>query len=150
MPDLYEILGVTSEASIDDIKQGFRQKALECHPDISESSTSNREFRKLVEAYEVPELVLQHPLFASGLALWHMTGLQFWTRYSGTRKNGRNMTGYAKELARSPFRILGEEVGGDPAMRTWMSFTSNGWRVMGKIMLFVLQDWLKASDILHF
>eukprot|EP00884_Botryococcus_braunii_P016316 jgi/Botrbrau1/3368/Bobra.0337s0009.1 len=53
MPDLYEILGVTSEASIDDIKQGFRQKALECHPDISDSSLSSREFRKLVEAYEV-------------------------------------------------------------------------------------------------
>jgi curved DNA-binding protein CbpA len=59
MPDLYEILGVNDDASTEEIKQGFRQKALECHPDISDNSTGSKEFRRLLEAYEVATCSVQ-------------------------------------------------------------------------------------------
>lgn len=53
MPDLYEILGVSADASTGEIKQGFRRKALECHPDTTDNPGRVKEFRKLVNAYEV-------------------------------------------------------------------------------------------------
>lgn len=53
MPDLYEILGVSVDASTDEIKQAFRRKAFESHPDTTDNPGRVKEFRKLVNAYEV-------------------------------------------------------------------------------------------------
>jgi curved DNA-binding protein CbpA len=33
MASLYELLGVSEEASLEDIKKGYRKKALQYHPD---------------------------------------------------------------------------------------------------------------------
>lgn len=95
MPDLYEILGVTSEASIEDIKQAFRHRALECHPDISDSSASSKEFRKLVDAYEVITFLLAY-LSVAPLEFSSGTYFLLLVRSFATHKNARNMTGSAK------------------------------------------------------
>lgn len=54
MPNYYEILGVTAEASPDDIKKSFRNLALKYHPDKNRNSEeSKQKFMRIVEAYEV-------------------------------------------------------------------------------------------------
>ncbi len=51
--DLYELLGVTREASDADIKKAFRRLARQLHPDVSEAPDAEERFREVSEAYEV-------------------------------------------------------------------------------------------------
>ncbi len=51
--DYYATLGVSRDADADEIKKAFRRRAREVHPDTSEDSSSDEEFKELNEAYEV-------------------------------------------------------------------------------------------------
>src|SRR5919197_1501798 len=51
--DYYKLLGLTRDASADDIKRAFRRLARELHPDVSEEPDAEHRFREVVEAYEV-------------------------------------------------------------------------------------------------
>lgn len=54
MKDYYEILGVSREASSEDIKKAFRRLARETHPDANPGDTeAEARFREIAEAYEV-------------------------------------------------------------------------------------------------
>ncbi|XP_016295446.1 dnaJ homolog subfamily B member 6-like [Sinocyclocheilus anshuiensis] len=55
MGDYYEILGVTKNASHDDIKKAYRKKALKWHPDKNPNNKEQAEkmFKEISEAYEV-------------------------------------------------------------------------------------------------
>ena len=48
--DPYKILGVTHDASLDEIKLAYRQRCRECHPDMGGDKV---DFAKLAEAYEI-------------------------------------------------------------------------------------------------
>lgn len=50
MQDLYEILGVSHDASDDEIKRAYRRRARECHPD---TGGDENEFKEVTTAYEV-------------------------------------------------------------------------------------------------
>ena len=50
--DLYKVLGVSADATENEIRRAYRANALLLHPDRSNSSDSSG-FRKLQEAYEV-------------------------------------------------------------------------------------------------
>ncbi|MEO8148632.1 MAG: J domain-containing protein [Bacteroidia bacterium] len=48
----YRILGVTANATVNDIKRAYRSKAKELHPDKNRSEDANEQFILLTEAYE--------------------------------------------------------------------------------------------------
>lgn len=52
--ELYDTLGVSKNASGDEIKKAFRKKAIECHPDKHAGNKEKEaEFKKINEAYSV-------------------------------------------------------------------------------------------------
>lgn len=51
--DLYEILGVTRDATDEEIKKAFRRQARKLHPDVNKSPDAEEEFKELNEAYDV-------------------------------------------------------------------------------------------------
>lgn len=52
MTDYYEILGVSKDASKDDIKSAFRKRARELHPDVNKAPDAEEKFKELGKAYE--------------------------------------------------------------------------------------------------
>ncbi len=51
--DYYDILGVSKNASKEEIKKAYRKLALQWHPDRNKSSEANGKFKEINEAYEI-------------------------------------------------------------------------------------------------
>ena len=51
--DYYSILGVTRDASDDDLKKSYRKLALKWHPDKNKSPEAEEKFKEVSEAYEI-------------------------------------------------------------------------------------------------
>lgn len=51
--DYYEVLGVDRSASQRDIKRAYREKARQCHPDVSDAPNAESRFKEVNEAYQV-------------------------------------------------------------------------------------------------
>ena len=53
MADYYEILGVSKNASEGEIKNAFRKKAMQYHPDKNKAADAEEKFKEINKAYEV-------------------------------------------------------------------------------------------------
>lgn len=53
MSDHYEVLGVTKNASTDEIKKAFRKLARELHPDMNPDPAAAERFKEVTHAYDV-------------------------------------------------------------------------------------------------
>lgn len=53
MNDLYERLGLKTNATHSDIKQAYRKKAFTCHPDKNPSADAQKQFQEVSEAYNI-------------------------------------------------------------------------------------------------
>ena len=51
--DYYEVLGLSKDASSDDIKKSYRKLAKKYHPDINKEAGAEEKFKEINEAYEV-------------------------------------------------------------------------------------------------
>ena len=51
--DYYEVLGLSKNASADDIKKAYRKLAKQYHPDVNKAPDAEAKFKEINEAYEV-------------------------------------------------------------------------------------------------
>jgi molecular chaperone DnaJ len=51
--DYYEVLGVSRDASEEEIRKAFRKKALDSHPDRNKNPDASEKFKEVNEAYQV-------------------------------------------------------------------------------------------------
>ena len=51
--DFYDVLGVSNDATEDEIEQAYRKKAAEYHPDVSDEPNAEERFKKIKKAKEV-------------------------------------------------------------------------------------------------
>lgn len=53
LPDYFALLGIPRNATDEEIRQAFRQKARQTHPDLNPAPDAAERFRELVEAYDI-------------------------------------------------------------------------------------------------
>lgn len=84
--DYHQILGLSSDASLDEIKRAYRQKARMYHPDINHTPEAKDRFILATEAYEF--LIANHNANATDDEVFRKA-MDDWKKYRRERSNAR-------------------------------------------------------------
>jgi len=104
--DYYDVLGVSRDASLEEIKKAYRKLALEWHPDRNKSPEAEERFKEINEAYEVlsnPEKKAAYDQF--GHAAFTPGGMGGFEGFSG---------GFTRTYKKGPFTYTYTTFGGSP------------------------------------
>lgn len=90
--DYFEILGIPSTSSVEEIKKAYRKKARLYHPDINPAPDAKELFIKVTEAYEF--LIAYHEKIKFDEQTYHQA-MEEWRKYRQNRSRKR-ATAYAR------------------------------------------------------
>jgi hypothetical protein len=91
----YNVLGLSTDATVEDIKKAYRSKARQCHPDINAAPDAHEQFIAVTEAYDF--LIAYHEKIRSDEEAYKQA-IADWKKYRQHRSRRR-----ANAYARRPF-----------------------------------------------
>ena len=92
LTDYYRVLGLASDASVEEIKKAYRSKARLYHPDINKAPDAKELFIVITEAYDF--LIANHEKIKSDEDAYYQA-LEDWRKYRQDRSR-RKASAYAK------------------------------------------------------
>jgi len=118
--DYYDVLGVSRNASLEEIKKAYRKLALEWHPDRNKSPEAEERFKEINEAYEVlsdPEKRAAYDQFGhAAFTPGGMGGFEGPFTYTYTTFGNSPFEGFGFDFEgfSDPFEIFEQFFGGSP------------------------------------
>lgn len=95
LTDYYIVLGLSSDATVEDIKKAYRGKARQYHPDINHAPDAKELFIIITEAYDF--LIAYHEKIKTDEEAYHQA-IDDWRKYRQHRSRKR-----ATAYARAPY-----------------------------------------------
>jgi hypothetical protein len=92
LSDYYRVLGLTPEASVEEVKKAYRSKARQFHPDINHAPEAKDLFITITEAYDF--LISYHEKITTDEESYHQA-MDDWKKYRQTRSR-RRANAYAR------------------------------------------------------
>ncbi len=107
--DYYQILGISKEATADDIKRAYRGLARQYHPDLNPGDKAAEEqFKLLGEAYDVLSDSDKRSQYEEYSRYWNQKGFKGWGKFG--KRNGRASTAEAEYSAFEDFDNFVEQL----------------------------------------
>ena len=95
LTDYYRVLGISPDATVEEIKRAYRSKARKYHPDINHAPEAKDLFIEITEAYDF--LISYHEKITSDEEAYHQA-MDDWRKYRQSKSRRR-----AYAYARAPY-----------------------------------------------